>query len=432
MSTPEFIVLIAIINFLLGMVISRRNIIHMSIIYTVICYIITNTVQSGMITIFVNISIVILIYTKTKVKLGYCIIATSLSLAIKFAVDFCVVFFMKIIGLNIAILMNNQLSKTIISYIPLIIIIIGIRYLKHNKKSINIENSFSKKQINSSMIIERITLCISIMITIFLAITAIVLYYNKNMYYNIKNLLILGVLLCLVITLVLLVCLILLYNKRKVLCNIEKNLTYKNLKQVEDTVDALRMQRHDYMNHLQVILMQVSNGKTDEAKKYILSISNDENSTSYYYSTGNSYIDAILNTKKRRASRYNIEFTACIDSLVQDIDLSESELSSVLLNIIDNAIDELKKYDRDNKYIHIDIYSDDYVHNISIKNNGSKINDINKIFEMGYSSKGNNRGYGLYSIKIMLESYGSEINVYSDEYETEFEVKIPIIVHSKV
>lgn len=431
MSTPEFIGCIIIINLLIGMIISKKDIIYMSIIYTVICYIIINNVEPGMITIFLNSLIVLLTYAKTQVKLVYCIIATSLSLAIKFSIDLCVVGLMKVIGFNIDKLMNYQVTRILVSYIPLILIIAIFTYLKHNNKNINIVNSLNINNINKSMIIEKIILCISIMITIFLAIAAIVFYYNKNIYYNMEKLLILGILLCLIVALASLVCFILIYNKKKALTEIENNLAYKNLKQMEDTVDLLRMQRHDYMNHLQIILMQVANGKNEEAKKYILSISKSENNTSSYYSTGNSYMDAILNTKKRRALRHDIEFTACVDSLLEDICLSESELSSILLNIIDNAIDELKKHNRNDKYIHVDVYRDDSVHNISVKNNGNKINDTKKIFEMGYSSKGNNRGYGLYSIKTMLESYGCSIHVYSDEHETEFEVKIPILSYVK-
>nr|WP_276510618.1 GHKL domain-containing protein [Paeniclostridium hominis] len=199
---------------------------------------------------------------------------------------------------------------------------------------------------------------------------------------------------------------------------------------MKDTVDVLRLQRHDYMNHLQVILLQISNGKNEDARNYILGISNDDSSGITYFSTGNSYIDAILNTKKRRALKYDIQLTACIDSLLEDIELSDSEISSILLNIIDNAIDELKKHNKDYKYIHIDVYKEEYYHNISIKNNGSIIKDKKKIFELGYSSKGINRGYGLYAIKKLLESYNCSIDVYSDDMETEFNIQVPITVNS--
>ena len=200
----------------------------------------------------------------------------------------------------------------------------------------------------------------------------------------------------------------------------------KSLKQMEDSVDALRVQRHDYMNHLQIILMQMSTGKIEDAKRYILGMADYDSDVDIDFITGNHFLDAILNTKKLRASRYDIDLTACIDSLLDDIELSDSEVSSILLNIIDNAIDELKTYEKDYKYVHIDIYKCEYYHNISIKNNGSKIIDTKKIFELGYSSKDEGRGYGLYSIKKLLESYKCMIEVDSDDLETEFYIQIPI------
>ncbi len=54
------------------------------------------------------------------------------------------------------------------------------------------------------------------------------------------------------------------------------------------------------------------------------------------------------------------------------------------------------------------------------------IDDTQKIFKMGFSSKGNNRGYGLFYIKQILESNNCSIEVYSDEYETEFNIQVPI------
>nr|WP_286184258.1 GHKL domain-containing protein [Clostridium sp. CCUG 7971] len=195
---------------------------------------------------------------------------------------------------------------------------------------------------------------------------------------------------------------------------------------MEETVNLLRTQKHDYMNHLQVILMQVSKGNNESARDYILSMSNNIGNNDVYYNTGNDYIDAALNIKKSRAIKYNIELTACVDSSLEDIELLESELNAIILNILDNSIEELKNSKKEYKYVHLDIYKEDKYHNISVKNNGRKIEDTNKIFEMGYSSKGNNRGYGLYAIKKLLKSYNCNIEVYSDEEETEFAIQVPI------
>ncbi|MBR2895286.1 MAG: histidine kinase, partial [Oscillospiraceae bacterium] len=46
---------------------------------------------------------------------------------------------------------------------------------------------------------------------------------------------------------------------------------------------------------------------------------------------------------------------------------------------------------------------------------GIKSEDIDNIFVMGYSTKGEGRGTGLYQIKSMVENFGGKITVESQE-----------------
>ena len=46
---------------------------------------------------------------------------------------------------------------------------------------------------------------------------------------------------------------------------------------------------------------------------------------------------------------------------------------------------------------------------------GIKKDEMEMIFMNGYSTKGNDRGTGLYQIKSMIESYGGKITVESQE-----------------
>ena len=169
--------------------------------------------------------------------------------------------------------------------------------------------------------IESMVLYISALIMIIMGIVVLLVYNNKSLVYSTERFLILFLIFSFILILIGLILILINYNKRKVLDEVERNLIENNLKQMKDTVDVLRLQRHDYMNHLQVILLQISNGKNEDARNYILGISSDDSSGITYFSTGNSYIDAILNTKKRRVLKYDIQLTACIDSLLEDIEL---------------------------------------------------------------------------------------------------------------
>ncbi len=144
------------------------------------------------------------------------------------------------------------------------------------------------------------------------------------------------------------------------------------------------------------------------------------------FSTDNNYLDAILNLKNVKCIENDIELTATVSHNLKNLPLDEVQISSIFLNIIDNAIDELKKVDMEFKFIHIEIYEENNICNISIKNNGPIIDDVEKIFNKGFSTKGKNRGYGLYSIRQLLEKNNCEINVKSNYEETEFNIKSPI------
>lgn len=426
-NIPEALVIFSSLSVIVEKEIRKKDIIYMALIYSVICFILKNNFPVGLNNIFMSISIAIIIYLYSKVNLARCCIATIITLSTILFFEMLSIVFISFIGINLESVLENQMLKILVYYIPISVMFIVIRLLKYKKFIKKVDNS-SKMYINKQ--IESMILYISALIMIIMGIVVLLVYNNKSLVYSTERFLILFLTFSFILILIGLILILINYNKRKVLDEVERNLIENNLKQMKDTVDVLRLQRHDYMNHLQVILLQISNGKNEDARNYILGISSDDSSGITYFSTGNSYIDAILNTKKRRALKYDIQLTACIDSLLEDIELSDSEISSILLNIIDNAIDELKKHNKDYKYIHIDVYKEEYYHNISIKNNGSIIKDKKKIFELGYSSKGINRGYGLYAIKKLLESYNCSIDVCSDDMETEFNIQVPITVNS--
>lgn len=413
-------------NSFLGNKLEINEILKISLIYGFSCFFIKNILHEsiGMLLIFAICTM--LFYLASKINFSSCFIAFSLSYGIKFVSEFVIIMISSKAGLTIGEILDNQILK--ILFCSLTLITPFIIYKINAKKNINLLNVskvkksiVKKNKVLISVIIFLGTINVLIMMGL-VVISNIDSYKLFSKYETILIILVIGSVLC--VTSLIFVVLIL--EKNKEIMQIEKNLISNNLKQMEDTVDLLRTQKHDYMNHLQVILMQISSNKNEDAARYILGLAEDVKNIGIVFNTGNNYIDAILNFKNRKCLDHHIELTACIDSLLDNTHLDDTQLSSIFLNIIDNAIDELRKCTKEYKYIHVDTYTDNNKHVISIKNNGSKIDDVNKIFEMGISSKGTNRGYGLYSIKQILIKNKSNIYVVSDEEETEFIIEIPI------
>jgi two-component system, LytTR family, sensor histidine kinase AgrC len=425
MAIPEAIVIFYSISIVTNKI-KAKDVIYMSLIYILILYFTKNALPMGVSTLVLGFSIAIITYIFSKIKIVYCFILTAMISVLKILTEVVTITLINFMGLNLQSMLGNNRLKLLAFYISLVFMISIMKLIKYryftsisDLKNITIKNKYA----------QQVIFYISVLIMSMIGIIVLLIYSLSDMHYDVEILIRIFIAFSFMVILISLIVTLINYDRRKALNELQKNLMEKSLKQMEDSVDALRVQRHDYMNHLQIILMQMSSGKVDDAKRYILGMADCSSNVSIDFVTGNHCIDAILNTKKLRASKYNIDLTACVDSLLNNIELTDSEFSSILLNIIDNAIDELKTSDKDYKYVHVDIYKSEEYHNISIKNNGAKIKDTKKIFEMGYSSKAEGRGYGLYSIKKLLDSYNCIIEVESDDIETEFYIQIPIDVN---
>lgn len=84
------------------------------------------------------------------------------------------------------------------------------------------------------------------------------------------------------------------------------------------------------------------------------------------------------------------------------------DLIKILGVLIDNALEEVIKYD--NKIIDIKIYNDEGI-NIEVGNICRYLSktEINNFFKKGNSSKGKDRGYGLYTVKCNVRKWNGDI-----------------------
>ncbi|SCH00296.1 MULTISPECIES: sensor histidine kinase [unclassified Romboutsia] len=269
--------------------------------------------------------------------------------------------------------------------------------------------------------------------TLFISSLSFLIVYKMFTYtlYRLnENLLIKGIFTSILAFTVMIICLCIGYKFTKII-NInyeyksELNKLNNKVEHKDNIISKLRSQKHDYLKHLQVVYSLLNNNLNIDAKDYIINISNSFRSKTSRYGKV-SYLDAIASLKYEECLTKNITFDVYIQDFIDNLIIEPSDMSSVLLNIIDNAIDSLSTIKKDNKYIKLFVYEDEFQYVISIKNNGPKIYNTESIFEEGFSTKdGNNRGYGLYLVKNILNKYGYHIFASSDEFLTEFTILIP-------
>ena len=188
-------------------------------------------------------------------------------------------------------------------------------------------------------------------------------------------------------------------------------------------VDSMRANNHDFTNKLHVILGLIQMEMYDDASAYIQNITMVQRETisKVMNAISEPAVAALLIGKIARASELNVDFVlregCCYSSA--DMNLPSEMLITVIGNLLDNAFDAMnasRDY-REHRELMFGIYSHPGAVLITVDDTGGGIQaqDIELIFENGYSTKGEGRGTGLYQVKKMIANFGGKITVESQE-----------------
>ena len=205
------------------------------------------------------------------------------------------------------------------------------------------------------------------------------------------------------------------------------NMVKNTLDELQKLNITLRAQRHDFMNHLQVVYGLMEMEDYTDATEYLEKVYNDIQKVNEVLRTSNPAVNALLQAKILYAEKRGIITKLKIKTQLQDLKIPAWEFCRVLGNIIDNAIYVLQEKESD-RIIEIKLYEDLKYYYFILKNNGGKIPDniIGKIFEAGITTKGDKGdGMGLAIVKEILEENGGSIQVSSSGEYTEFIGTIP-------
>lgn len=198
----------------------------------------------------------------------------------------------------------------------------------------------------------------------------------------------------------------------------------RELTGVQEFVDALRVQNHEYSNKLHTIagLIQLDQGK--KALQYIYELTEEQKglSTLLMQQIHDDSISGLLLGKVSRGKELGI--TVMIDpssSFIQyPEDMTNHDLVVILGNLIDNAFDELTKTDIEKKIVDVYIAQEEQYLLIEVSDNGKGIPDEvkGKIFTRGFTTKeSEGHGIGLYLVKSIVERVNGKIDILSNEAE---------------
>ncbi len=206
------------------------------------------------------------------------------------------------------------------------------------------------------------------------------------------------------------------------------------LDDMDDTIDAmstlnntLRAQRHDFLNHLQVVYSLMEMEEYGEANVYIEKIYGRITAVSRVMKTANAAVNALLQVKVAACEKAGVKVHLDITSAWKELPMPAWEMCKVLSNLIDNALDALEEKTEGEKRLEIALTENLKAYCFSVSNNGPMIppESQESIFEPGVTTKSDGHGMGLYIVKRTLQDRGGDICLESDAERTTFNGFVP-------
>lgn len=142
------------------------------------------------------------------------------------------------------------------------------------------------------------------------------------------------------------------YNEKNALILERKKEEYlqKEYLSYKHMMEALRALKHDYSNHLQVLEGMVRETEMQRAKEYVDGLRRHMESETGGCNSGDPVLDIIISSKIDEARKYRIKVDSSI-ILLNALPLSETEITSLFGNLLDNAIEANKYVQESQRFI---------------------------------------------------------------------------------
>lgn len=185
------------------------------------------------------------------------------------------------------------------------------------------------------------------------------------------------------------------------------------LKNMEQSTAAWKKLRHDLKNHFIVLKGMLDLGEEEEAKTYLDDFIQNEFGNKQEVQSGNTAIDSILNYKMLEAEQHSVMLDLDVQ-IPEQLAVSSQAMSVILGNAIDNAIEAAKETE-ERRVSAILQYTKGRLL-IQIRNPYSGELHLGTSGEyLTKKAEKENHGFGLKSIKDVVEKSGGVMNIEAKE-----------------
>lgn len=185
---------------------------------------------------------------------------------------------------------------------------------------------------------------------------------------------------------------------------------YKGVISSQNQIKSLR---HDLRNHMLAIASQIHKQEYSNSIDYINKLLKTTEVNKNDINTGNTVLDAILNTKKEEAEKKNINFYTKL-KIAEKLPIDDDDICIIFGNALDNAIEACEKV-KSNPYVRVLLsYSND---SLVCKIENSCVN-IDCINSPTTKKDIKNHGIGRINMEAALKHYDSVFSIKqeSDKY----------------
>lgn len=206
------------------------------------------------------------------------------------------------------------------------------------------------------------------------------------------------------------------------------NLT-EQLTGLNHIIDALRANTHEFRNKLHVISGLLQLGDTKQAMEFISEESANRNGQNILRLIKDTTVAALLLGKANRATEMNIDFELRRDSYLPEKNpfLSTKELVLIIGNLIENSFEAMNV--QNPRQVEFFINANPQGLTITVDDTGLGMTDeqIGKIFDGSYTTKGAGHGYGMKLIREVVDRHNGFMQIDS---EPDAGTSITINIHS--
>lgn len=190
-----------------------------------------------------------------------------------------------------------------------------------------------------------------------------------------------------------------------------KDEAYRN---IEALNLELRSQRHDFLNHIQILYSLMELEAYEETRDYLNRLYGDVGKLNAKIKTKSVAMNALLQAKSNEAETRNIPFDISINSRLEALNMPDWELCRVIGNMIDNGMRAAEHFGRDG-FLSLDINETIKTYELIITNSSLPIDEatIQQFFTPGYTTKKDieNHGMGLYISDVLMKKYHNQIEM---------------------